>query len=130
MQELSHTQTLVEAKIKEIRTEDHLRALSEREKGRIEQEIRRLDIESNDITDTLNIIQNNIFRGNEKMDRFRLQMNWNQEELEQWALAAKQKEEDNIALQKYTRADEGRIKQLNLEIEKVTTLVHAKKAEV
>ena len=27
-------------------------------------------------------------------------MNWNQEELEQWALAARQKEEDNLALLK------------------------------
>lgn len=46
------------------------------------------------------------------MDRFKLQMNWNQEELEQWALAAKQKEEDNLALQKYARADEVKIKEL------------------
>lgn len=36
-------------------------------------------------------------------------MNWNQEELEQWALAAKQKEEDNQALQKFTRADEAKV---------------------
>ena len=28
-------------------------------------------------------------------------MNWNQEELEQWALAQRQKEEDNAALEKY-----------------------------
>jgi hypothetical protein len=28
------------------------------------------------------------------MDEFKMQMNWNQEELEQWAVAAKQKEED------------------------------------
>ena len=26
--------------------------------------------------------------------RFKLEMNWNQEELEQWAIAARQKEED------------------------------------
>jgi len=43
--------------------------------------------------------QNSIFKGNESMDKFKLQMNWNQEELEQWALAAKQKEDDNLALQ-------------------------------
>jgi chromosome segregation ATPase len=64
------------------------------------------------------------------MDRFKLQMNWNQEELEQWALAAKQKEEDNLALQKYTRADESKIKELNLQIEKLTGLVNSKKGEL
>jgi chromosome segregation ATPase len=30
-----------------------------------------------------------IFKANEKMDQFKLEMNWNQEELEQWALAAR-----------------------------------------
>ena len=33
-------------------------------------------------------------------------MNWNQEELEQWALAARQKEEDNLTLEKYRHADD------------------------
>ena len=32
----------------------------------------------------------------------RLLMNWNQEELEQWALAQRQKEEDNAAMAKYS----------------------------
>ena len=54
------------------------------------------------------------------MDKFRLQMNWNQEELEQWALAAKQKEEDNLAMEKYTRADEAKIKELTLAVERLT----------
>ena len=48
-------------------------------------------------------------------------MNWNQEELEQWALAARQKEEDNLTLEKYRRADEAKIKELTLQIEKPTS---------
>lgn len=69
-------------------------------------------MEAEESQEKLNAVQNAIFRGNESMDRFKLQMNWNQEELEQWALAAKQKEEDNLALQKYTRADDAKIKEL------------------
>lgn len=64
------------------------------------------------------------------MDKFKLQMNWNQEELEQWALAAKQKEEDNLALQRYTRADETKIKALSLQIEKLTKMDLDKRVEV
>jgi hypothetical protein len=30
-----------------------------------------------------------IFKANEKMDKYKLEMNWNQEELEQWALATR-----------------------------------------
>jgi len=129
-QELLHTQALVDAKTREIETEDHLKQLAEREAGRYKQELEKVQGEGEEIQDKLNIVQNGIFRGNEAMDKFKLQMNWNQEELEQWALAAKQKEEDNLAMQKYTRADESKIKELNLQIEKLTKLVTEKKVEL
>lgn len=106
-QELQHTQQLVDAKTREVDTEKHLYQISSREVGRIEQEMRRVDDEREKVQDQLNVVQNGIFKGNERMDRFQMQMNWNKEELEQWALAAKQKEEDAMALEKYTRADEG-----------------------
>lgn len=54
------------------------------------------------------------------MDQFKLKMNFNQEELEQWALAARQKEDDNITLEKYKRADDAKIKELNLVTERLT----------
>lgn len=57
-------------------------------------------------------------------------MNWNQEELEQWALAAKQKEEDNFTLEKYRRTDENKIKEANLAIEKLTMDVAKKEMEL
>ena len=49
-----------------------------------------------------------------------LQFGRNQEELERWATAAKQKEDDSLALQKYTRADESKIRDVNLMIEQLT----------
>jgi len=53
-------------------------------------------------------------------------MNWNQEELEQWVLAARQKEEDSLTMEKYKRGDEAKIKELNLQIEKLTVGVSKK----
>ncbi len=47
-------------------------------------------------------------------------MNWNQEELEQWARAARQKEEDHLALERYRRADEQKVKELELTLERLT----------
>ena len=66
-------------------------------------------------------------RGNEKLDQFKLEMNWNQEELEQWATAATKKEEESLALQKYTLSDELKIKELALTIEDLTKLSVEKK---
>jgi chromosome segregation ATPase len=71
-----------------------------------------------------------IFKANERMDQFKLEMNWNQEELEQWALAARQKEEDNLTLEKYRRSDEAKIKELTLQIEKLTIEVARKCKEL
>eukprot|EP00953_Heterococcus_sp_UTEX-ZZ885_P008970 5316-Heterococcus_DN1.PRE.1 len=119
-QEVDHTNALMEAKRKEISTEEHLQALASREAGRYSQELRRLDAEAADLQDKLNSVQNAMFSANEVMDQFKLQMNWNQGELEQWALAARQKEDDGLALQRYTRADEARAKELSLQIEKLS----------
>ena len=47
-------------------------------------------------------------------------MSFNQEELDQWTTAAKQKEEDSFALAKYTKADETKIRDLTLALEKLT----------
>ena len=68
----------------------------------------------------MNDLQNQIFKGNEKMDQYKMEMNWNQEEMEQWVLAYRQKEADNLALEKYKRHDEAQIKKLRLEIQKLT----------
>lgn len=57
-------------------------------------------------------------------------MNFNQEELEQWALAAKQKEDDNQALEAYQRADEAKIKEMTLALEKLTLALTERKRDL
>jgi len=119
-QELVHTQQLVDAKKRETETEEHMMALTNRQTGRIGAEIIRLQKISEEYQDRTNSLHNEIFKGNEKLDQFKLEMNWNQEELEQWALAARQKEEDELTLEKYRRADDSKIRELTLAIEKLT----------
>jgi coiled-coil domain-containing protein 39 len=129
-QELVHTQALVDGKNAEIETEEHMKQIAERQAGRLKNELTKLDQRVADQQDRLNNIQNMIFKANEKMDQFKLEMNWNQEELEQWALATRQKEEDNLTLEKYKRADEAKIKELTLTIEKLTIEVSMKAQEL
>ena len=45
-------------------------------------------------------------------------------------MAARQKEEDNLTLEKYRRADEAKIKELTLNIEKLTVEVAHKAHEL
>ena len=128
--ELVHTQVLVTTESREIESEDHLKQLAERQIGRLYSELQRYEHLMGDLQDRLNSIQNEIFKGNEKLDQYKLQMNWNQEELEQWALASRQKEDDNLTLEKYKRADEAKIKELTLHIERITMELREKKSEL
>jgi len=119
-QELVNTQQLVDAKKNEVETEEHMKALTNRQLGRLQAEQVRLQKLLDDNQDQINSYSNELMRGNERLDQFKLQMNWNQEELEQWAIAAKQKEEDELTLEKYKRADDSKVRELNLAIEKLT----------
>lgn len=119
-QELVNTQQLVDAKRNEASTEEHLQALTNRQLGRLKSEIVRLHKVLEDTQDQINAFSNELMRGNEKLDQFKLEMNWNQEELEQWAIAARQKEEDELTLEKYRRADDSKVRELTLTVEKLT----------
>jgi len=129
-QELVNTQQLVDAKKNEAETEEHLKALTNRQLGRLKAEIVRLDKVTEDTQDQINTFSNELMRGNEKLDQFKLEMNWNQEELEQWAIAARQKEEDELTLEKYRRADDSKVRELTLAVEKLTVENSSRRKEL
>uniref|UniRef100_A0A6U6L7L3 Coiled-coil domain-containing protein 39 n=1 Tax=Odontella aurita TaxID=265563 RepID=A0A6U6L7L3_9STRA len=129
-QEIDHTNGLVAAKKKEINTEDHLMALADRESGIGRSEIKKAEDSARVERERFKDLQTQLHRANEDTEKLKLALNWNQEELEQWATAATKKEEDNLALQKYTRADEMKIKELTLAIENLTKVSVEKQAQV
>merc|ERR1711879_1122480 len=109
---------------------EHMKALTTRQLGRLQAEQVRLQKLVDDTQDQINAFSNELMRGNEKLDQFKLEMNWNQEELEQWAIAAKQKEEDELTLEKYRRADDSKVRELTLAVEKLTVENAAKRKEL
>lgn len=129
-QEVEHTNSLQNAKKAEIQTESHLRQLTSRALGRSQLESKNVQAEIDFVQEQLNSIQGQIYKANETLDDFKMQMNWNQEELEQWAVASKQKEDDFLTIEKYKRADEFRIKELNLQMVVLTKEALALKAKL
>lgn len=119
-QELTHTQGLVGARKKEIETEDHLLKIAEREEGRLKQEIQKLSKEVEELKEKKNMFENNIFKQTQKLEEMKSQMNWDQQALEAWLEESARKDEDSMAIQKYTRHDESKIKELSLRMERLT----------
>ena len=75
--ELLNTQQLIDGKNKEIETEDHMKQMAERQIGRLESELKKFDKQNIEEQERLNDVQNQIFKGNERLDKFKLKMNWN-----------------------------------------------------
>lgn len=129
-QEIDHTNALVAAKNREISTEKHLIALGQREKAVMMSDIKEADKTMASEKERLRYLQNQIHAVTDEREKLKLDLNWNQEELEQWATAAAKKESDTLAIQKYTRADEVKIKELTLNLENMTKKSVEKKVEL
>ncbi|KAL5255367.1 hypothetical protein ACHWQZ_G014700 [Mnemiopsis leidyi] len=119
-QELTITQNLVAARLKEIESENHLRMLAEREQGRFNLLTQRKKVEINEIKDRQNTHENNMFRYTQKIEQIKQQMKWSQKELEDWLEEASHRDEDAMTLMKYAKIDDAKIKELTLRLEKLT----------
>jgi len=117
-------------KNKELDTEEHLKIFAEREKGVISSDTKSLGKEFDMERSKLKTLQSQIRATNEESEKLKIALNWNQEELEQWATAASKREEDNLALEKYTRSDEIKIKELTLKIESVSKVLVQNQSEL
>jgi chromosome segregation ATPase len=128
--EVSTTQQLLTAKQSQAEQEKHLQQLCEREDGKIRSDMGRLDAQAQDVAAKADVVQSKIQISQHRIERFKEENRMNQQELEQWIVIARQKEEDFLVLQRYHREDEGRVRSMLLEIEKATAIIEAKKAEL
>ncbi|XP_029472241.1 coiled-coil domain-containing protein 39 [Rhinatrema bivittatum] len=119
-QELSYTQCLCRARDKEIETELHFKTLAEREIGRLKQEILKLENEQISLRTRKNSQENNIFKSTQKFEELKLRMNWDQQALEAWLEESAHRDDDALTILKYSQKDDGKIKELSLQIEKIT----------
>uniref|UniRef100_A0A8D0H9X8 Coiled-coil domain-containing protein 39 n=1 Tax=Sphenodon punctatus TaxID=8508 RepID=A0A8D0H9X8_SPHPU len=125
-QEFIFTQSLFRARENEIETEHHFKALAERELGHLKSEIQRLENEMVSLREKKNGQENNIFKATQKLEVLRRQMNWDQQALEAWLEESAQKDNDAVTIQKYVQQDDGKLRSLSLQIERLTMEVNQK----
>jgi chromosome segregation ATPase len=128
--EVSTTQQLLTAKETQAENEKHLQQVCDREHGKIVSDIGKLEQQTQDIMAKVDGVQSKIVISQRRINQFKDEAKMNQQELDQWIVIARQKEEDFLVLQRYHREDEGRVRSMLLEIEKATGIIEGKKAEL
>ncbi|KFQ73449.1 Coiled-coil domain-containing protein 39, partial [Phaethon lepturus] len=126
-QEFGFTQSLYKARKNEIETEQHFKALAERERGHLKSEIRRLEDEIVSLKEKKNSQENTINKTTKKLENLKQQMNCDEEVLESWIKESNRKDNDAITIQKYAQQDEGKLGALTLQVEKLTMQANQKR---
>ncbi|XP_048362804.1 coiled-coil domain-containing protein 39 [Sphaerodactylus townsendi] len=119
-QEFNLTQSLSRARKNEIETEQHFKAIAERELGRLKSEIQRLENEMVSLRQKKMSQENNVFKWTQKLEALKNQMNWDQQTLEAWIEESARKDNDALVIEKYSQQDEGKLRALTLKIEMLT----------
>ncbi|XP_028728510.1 coiled-coil domain-containing protein 39 [Peromyscus leucopus] len=119
-QEFLFTQSLCKAREYEIESEEHFKAIAERELGRVKDEIQKLQKEMETIRERKSDKETGIFKATQKLDGLKCQMNWDQQALEAWLEESAHKDNDSLTLQKYSKQDDNKIRALTLQLERLT----------
>lgn len=128
--EIASTQEVQDAKRREIESQDHMAQIAERERGRLKQRLEQLAVKRQEIQEQCDAVQNRIFQSNIRMDELKAAMNFNEEELEQWDAARRQKEDDGGALARYFKADAANITHLQPQVEKLEAAIQLRRREL
>lgn len=119
-QEAQQTKELHEARRLDLATQTHLVTVGKGEAQRIAKEIKAAQADLDRLTDEQNEKQNQVFKGQQQIDRIKQKMQWGEEQLREWLNAAQEREDDADVIMKYTQQDEAKIKELTLQLAKLT----------
>ena len=104
--QVKNRERMVDEMTKNANMQSHTIEVVKRQIGKVKSQRKTLENQELELQERFNILQKNIAKANEKMDAYKLNMKNILEELEQWALAARQKEGDKLNIEKYYRHDE------------------------
>lgn len=126
--EIDHSNSLVAAKKDELEAEERLMSLSQRETSQVQRDTSSLEGKFGKTKNLIRTLEAQTAGQQDELEKLRMDLNWNQEELEQYATATAKKEEETLVLNRYTLQDELKIKELTLSIEDLTKLSLSKKS--
>ncbi|XP_053930166.1 coiled-coil domain-containing protein 39 isoform X2 [Cuculus canorus] len=118
------------ARENETETEHHFKALAEREHGHLKHDFKQLEDEIVSLREKKNSQENTINKTTKKLENLKQQMNCNKEVLESCIKKSNSKDDDTITIQKYALQDEGKIRALTLQVDKLTMHANQKRRDL
>ncbi|OAF66854.1 Coiled-coil domain-containing protein 39 [Intoshia linei] len=111
---------LIDGRRKDLESIKSMIMNTERQEGRIKQEMVKLEMNIELSRETKNDLENKLFLQHKKIESKRAKLNWDKNVLEAWLEESMRKDEDVSILEKYIKMDETKIKELTMEVEKLT----------
>ncbi|GBM77330.1 Coiled-coil domain-containing protein 39 [Araneus ventricosus] len=127
-QTLSYKQQLYKSREHELEMEVHAEKVLERECSRLEQEIKVVNRETNSLRARQKQREIAIAEQNEKKEKLKTAIHWDEEALLQYLEKSTQMEKDNMALLKYTSEDDSKLNEIEMHIERLSKEAYERKS--
>ncbi|KAK2964119.1 putative flagella associated protein [Blattamonas nauphoetae] len=128
--QVTNKTSLVRAKQKEIEDEQHHKDLNNRQMGKLKEMMKEYQKSASDLEERNAELQNQLFRRKDEIDALSGGIKLNQNEFDNWKVVLKQKELDIDAIAKYSTADEARIRDLQMNLERMQKELGKRKNEL
>ncbi|KAA0198006.1 Coiled-coil domain-containing protein 39 [Fasciolopsis buskii] len=129
-QEIDNTAALCEMRDKNIHDEEHQQKILQREHGKMETELEKISSLYKDVRERKTRLENLLFIKKSDLDKVVQSTKEDKKGIEEWIKKIEEREEDMMILKKYIRQDDSKIKELDLEIGRLTDKLREKKAKL
>lgn len=111
-----------------LETQEHSFLLKQSEKQGVQQELRQEQKRLEEINERLDIRKADLERGYSKVEKKKLETNWDNEALKSWEEALKKRDEDTELLKKFTKQDEKKARDLEMKRQNLQAEITARGA--
>ncbi|KAF6771165.1 hypothetical protein AHF37_09753 [Paragonimus kellicotti] len=126
-QETAYTAALCELRTKQTEDEEHQRKLAEREQGRLRQEFGRIEKLREEVGEKKSRLEDLAYRSRSELEKLSTNTGASKEALDNWLKTVETRNEDMLIMKRYIKEDDSKLKELDLELQQLTTKLREKK---
>ncbi|VDP69557.1 unnamed protein product [Echinostoma caproni] len=129
-QEIDNCASLIELRESNIEAEKHQQKIIEREEGRMKVELEKLKNLREEVRERKCCLENLAFTKRTELENATRKMTQDKQGLNEWMSKIEERDEDMMIMKKYIRQDDSKIKELELEMQRLTDNLREKKTKL